>query len=303
MAEAFLDSAARSAMSHLELAVAEAGVAPFCFSFRKSSIEPLPKRYRTTIRTVRKLFVSAALWLALPLPGQGLQWRQTLVEKIRQSAPDLNDSAVLDRTLYAPLRPDDLGVEQCAQMVEAATRRVARIEEKIAEARPLVEQGIYARNEIPLLEEELAERRRTLDLAVSRADFIRQLADMAHLEASFEPPGDDPGPRPLVEHFDGRAPFTAVQVKKVTLAFLERFGKPLPVSASGDTPFHRALGFDHRGRVDVALSPDQPEGVWLREFLSSQQIPFYAFRGPASGRSSAAHIHIGPPSARLRVAD
>ena len=43
-----------------------------------------------------------------------------------------------------------------------------------------------------------------------------------------------------------------------------QFGKSLPVSAKGDTALHRSLGFDHRGRVDIALNPDQTEGSWLR---------------------------------------
>ena len=92
-------------------------------------------------------------------------------------------------------------------------------------------------------------------------------------------------------------------LKRVVLAYEQQFAKAIPISANGETSFHKSMGFDHRGRVDVALSPDQPEGMWLRQFLEKEQIPYYAFRGPVAGRASAAHIHIGPPSTRLRVAD
>ena len=43
-----------------------------------------------------------------------------------------------------------------------------------------------------------------------------------------------------------------VAFSRVEAAYEEHFGKPLPISAMGETAVHRALGFDHRGRVDVA---------------------------------------------------
>jgi hypothetical protein len=253
---------------------------------------------------VRKLFVCAAIACLPALFGQRLEWRQTVVEKIRESAADLGDADVLNRTLYSSLRPDELGLEQCAQMVDAAQRRVARVEEKLEAVRPLVEEGVFARNELKLLEEELAERRRTLELARSRAEFIRQLAEMAQMEAALaQLPDEEDSSRPLQERFDGRGFFSLAQLKRISDAFEAQFGRALPVSAHGDTAFHRRLGLDHRGRVDVALSPDSAEGMWLRQWLERELIPYYAFRGAVPGRASAAHIHIGPPSPRLRMAD
>jgi hypothetical protein len=85
----------------------------------------------------------------------------------------------------------------------------------------------------------------------------------------------------------------------VAAAYQEHFGKPLPVSAMGDTAVHRALGFDHRGRVDVALNPDSSEGEWLRLYLTVKRIPFFVFRQALPGKATGAHIHIGTASARL----
>ena len=252
---------------------------------------------------MRKLFVCAAVAFLPALLAQRLEWRQTVVEKIRESAAELADGDVLGRTLYSSLRPDELGLEQCEQMVEAAERRAARVEEKLAELRPLVEEGVFARNELKLLEDELAERRRTLELARSRAEFIRQLAEMAQMEASLGWAQEEPDPRPLQERFDGKGYFSPLQFRRISEAFALQFGRALPVSASGETNFHRRLGLDHRGRVDVALPPDSPEGQWLRQFLEREQIPYYAFRDAVRGRATGAHIHIGPPSPRLRVAD
>jgi len=83
------------------------------------------------------------------------------------------------------------------------------------------------------------------------------------------------------------------------LAFSSKFDRPLPISAEGETEVHRALGFDHRGRVDVAVVPSAPEGVWLRQYLQLRKIPYYAFSRAIPGKATAAHIHIGPGSTRL----
>ena len=88
---------------------------------------------------------------------------------------------------------------------------------------------------------------------------------------------------------------------RVELDFLTQFGKPLPVSAMGETAVHRSLGFDHRGRVDVALHPDQPEGRWLLWYLAGRHIPYFAFRQAVPGKATGAHIHIGPMSTRFKL--
>ena len=66
---------------------------------------------------------------------------------------------------------------------------------------------------------------------------------------------------------------------------------------------HRALGFDHTGRIDVALSPDSVEGKWLRTYLEARDIAYYAFRVAIAGRATGAHIHVGPGSTRLQSTD
>jgi hypothetical protein len=100
----------------------------------------------------------------------------------------------------------------------------------------------------------------------------------------------------------GNGVFTPEDFRKVSLAFVSKFSHPLPISAEGETATHRALGFDHRGRVDVAVSPDQPEGIWLMKYLQTNRIPFYAFRMAVHGMATGAHIHMGPGSTRLKVA-
>jgi len=152
--------------------------------------------------------------------------------------------------------------------------------------------------------EELERRRQTLGLARSRAQLLGELAEMARAEEALDQileSAPQEAPR-IAERYDGGGQFGAAHLKSIVLAFERQFDRPLPVSARGATATHRALGFDHRDRVDVALNPDSPEGWWLRRYLETLRVPYFAFRGVIRGRSTAPHIHIGPPSLRLRRA-
>ena len=228
---------------------------------------------------------------------------KSALEKAYAEIEDNRDEETLRRTLYAHVTADQIPTYQTSDMLAAAERRVARIKARVEQHRALVAEGLFARNTLDPLLQELEVREETLRLAQSRARFFDELAEMARREQELAQLEESSAPRPARERFDGMGTFTRDDLRSVVLAFEKEFAKPLPVSASGDTPFHRAMGFDHRGRVDVALNPDAPEGAWLRKFLEDQRIPFYAFREAVPGAASGAHIHIGPPSLRLRVAD
>lgn len=128
----------------------------------------------------------------------------------------------------------------------------------------------------------------------------------------LQPPPEPPAPAAQMASSDGVRSSTVKgvpyewgegvlgpkDIALVKLAYQKEFSKALPLSASGDTMTHRAMGFNHRNRVDVAVNPGQPEGVWLRRFLAAHRIPYFAFWRASPGRATAAHIHIGPPSTR-----
>lgn len=228
---------------------------------------------------------------------------RSALDEHEQLAADRADEAVLRHTLYGALSLEDLTEEQGRAMIAAAERRLARRQARLDAARKLVEEGALPRLALTPLLEELDRARRELDLARSRARLLEELAEMARAEAAEASLPDAPQqePRPLVERFEGRAPFHPGILRVLALDFELEFGRSLPISAHGPTALHRALGLDHRGRVDVALHPDSPEGVWLREYLRRRGVPYYAFRGAVRGRSTGAHIHIGPPSEPLRA--
>lgn len=221
---------------------------------------------------------------------------------------EARDQQILDQLLYGQvIQVEKLTETQASEMVDAATRYELRERARFDEANKLVVQGVTAKSTLAPLQEELDRAHKTVELAQSRATLVNELADMvrAEMEAlEHEPEEEAPkGPRPVMEQFGGSGTLGATDVKRLTLAFEKKFTKPLPVSARGETALHKSLGFDHRGRLDVALNPDQEEGVWLRHYLENMKIPYLAFRKWVPGKATAPHIHVGPPSARLRSAD
>ena len=232
------------------------------------------------------------------------------LEQAQQDLADAQDDAILERTLYGELPIQDLTDKLMDEMVAAAQRRVERQQARLEEAQRLVANGIAPQSSLTPFEEDLAIRRMNLNLAHSRAHLMGELASISKFEQSIKEIQNatqieyrdtfSPG----MEHYEGSGNFDeARDLKPLASAFERKFDRPLPISAEGATSLHRAMGFDHRGRVDVALVPTDTEGTWLRRYLRSRRIPYYAFTRSVRGKATAAHIHIGPGSTRLHNAD
>ncbi len=227
------------------------------------------------------------------------------LDQAQAELADAEDNAVLRRTLYGALRIEDFTKEQSTIMTAAAQRLVERQKERIERTRQLVEEGIIARASLTALADDLSFREKALDLAIFRAKLVEELAEQAESEGELDYDGPDVQirARGVIERYDGAGVFRDADFVRISVAFQKQFSKPLPVSARGETALHRSLGFDHRGRVDIALNPDQHEGIWLRNGLKKAKLPYYAFRAAVRGKATAPHIHLGPPSLRLRTAD
>jgi hypothetical protein len=227
------------------------------------------------------------------------------LDQAQAELADAEDNSILRRTLYGTLRIEDFTKEQSDIMTAAAQRLVARQQERIERTRQLVEDGIMARASLTALVDDLNFREKALDLANFRAKLVDELAQQAENEGDLDDAGAgiQARTRGVIERYDGAGMFREIDFARISVAFQKQFLKPLPVSAKGETALHRSLGFDHRGRVDIALNPDQREGVWLRNFLKNAKLPYYAFRAAVRGKATAPHIHLGPPSLRLRTAD
>jgi hypothetical protein len=226
------------------------------------------------------------------------------LEQAETTLADVEDEAILSRTLYGSPRIEDLSLEDSKLMVEAAQRRIVRQQALVDDRKKLVQEGILAPAEIETEMTELGMRQRTLDLAQGRARLLVQLAEMAKAEQALEHArqGETANPKDIMVRFDGNGVFSPDDLKTVSAEYEKQFHQPLPISALGQTLMHQSLGFDHRNRVDVRLSPDQKEGLWLRAFLERLHIPYLAFREAMPGAATGAHIHIGPASTRLKTA-
>lgn len=232
------------------------------------------------------------------------------VQEAEQNLADAQDDAVLARTLYSDLQAKDLTDQVVDEMVAAAQRQVERQQARLDLAKRLVDEGLSAISSLTPLQTELSLRQTGLDLAKSHARMLRDLAELAKLEQSIAQSQEAARAESSdvltqdMEHFEGSGIFRESRdLKLIESAFAREFDRPLPISADGETSLHRALGFDHRGRVDVAVDPNAPEGIWLRGYLKSRLIPYYAFTHAMAGKATAAHIHIGPGSTRLTSAD
>jgi hypothetical protein len=226
------------------------------------------------------------------------------IEQAQANLEDAKDEVILAHDLYGDLPEKGATEAASSEMIAAAQRRVDRQQARLDEARKLVDAGIAARSYLSSFEAELSARQTSLDLAHLRAHLM---ADRAAMNQQQPPPVFVPAPpddSDLVfqgmEHYEGDGAFNeARDLPPLEIAFASKFDRSLPISAEGETEVHRALGFDHRGRVDVAVVPSAPEGVWLREYLQLRKIPYYAFSHAIAGKATAAHIHIGPGSTRL----
>jgi hypothetical protein len=185
--------------------------------------------------------------------------------------------------------------------IEEAT--LARVTADADRLRALETQGLVARRDVDVAEhaavaahDRLHVARRQLEEAEGVLVEARALSRLAAL-----PPPASPGEEratPEVGEYRGTGPWSLGQIASLERFFADRFGRPLPVSALGQTATHDRLGFDHRDAVDVALHPDSREGRALLDHLRSRGFPFLAFRGPRPGASTGAHVHVGSPSPR-----
>ena len=265
----------------------------------------------------------------LELASQELQRVQKLVEvgaesrvhleQTEQDLADAQDEVVLERGSYGEVNPNELSDQAITDMVAAAQRRLDRQQARVDQAKKLVATGLTALSYLTPFEEELTLRQANLDLAQARAQRMHEMIARAKVPEPHVPEpivAQDTAVRKTfptkypnflsksMEHYEGDGAFNeSTDLKPLEVAFAKKFDRPLPISAEGETNLHRSLGFDHRGRVDVAINPNASEGMWLRHYLQMLKIPYYAFTRAIRGKATAAHIHIGPGSTRLQNAD
>jgi hypothetical protein len=233
-------------------------------------------------------------WLALPLLVLAL-----LAPGPRAAGEDAAVAlARARRDLVERTRDYRSSLERLLDLQEGAARRAG---DAAARRRALHREGLVSRAELAA---SLGEEERARELADETRQRLGEtdalLAEtLAAIELARAPATARVVVTPeAVGSFAG-GPLTAVSIDQLEGFFAARFGRPLPVSARGQTLVHDRLGLDHQHALDVALHPDTEEGRALVDYLRSHHIPFLAFRGAVPGASTGAHVHVGRASLRL----
>ncbi len=229
---------------------------------------------------------------------------KTRLEEAEARLADAQDEAILARTLYGQTRIQDMTASDAEAMMAAAQRRVDRQTQIVKDRKNLLDTGILASAEFTAFQDELDSRKRVLELAQNRMRLLEELRQMAEVESRLERAAQSgqSGLKGVMIRYDGNGLFNLDDLTTISAEFQKHFHRALPVSALGQTLVHQSMGLDHRNRVDVALNPDQPEGVWLRQLLEKLRVPYLAFRSAVAGEATAPHIHIGTGSTRLKLA-
>jgi hypothetical protein len=223
--------------------------------------------------------------------------------RIRLDAAERDLEDTKDKVILESATPPILGGEAGPSdevIVGAAQRRVDRQKAWMEKIRVLIESGLAPPSD--LIPTGLELHTRESDLASAQARIFAKTEAIASAAGSSHKNETIPLDFEIgkMEHFEGLGTFDETrELQAIKRAFEAEFDHPLPISADGETEVHRALGFDHRGRIDVAVDPRSPEGIWLRRYLRSRKIPYYAFTSAVVGKATGAHIHIGPGSNRL----
>ena len=178
---------------------------------------------------------------------------------------------------------------------------VERAGTRLERGRELLAKGFVAPREVEELARALDEARARVERTrteMGQADaLVREAEVQEHLASVPGRGGLILGPTFTV--YRGAAAWSLREAGEVERFFSVRFGRPLPVSAFGQTPLHARLGFDHRNALDVAVHPDTDEGRALTVWLQGRGVPFIAFRSGVPGAATGAHVHVGEPSPRL----
>lgn len=144
-------------------------------------------------------------------------------------------------------------VASLERMRAAYKKEADSFAEMVEVRRDLFERGIISRRDVEIAEELLAEANRKVQEAdrwIKDANDIRQsvLGEAAlhsELAKTTLPPGGYMATGVFIR-LNGTAAFSLSDLPRVERFFSSRFGRPLPVSAFGQTTVHDRIGFDHR---------------------------------------------------------
>jgi hypothetical protein len=185
-------------------------------------------------------------------------------------------------------------------------RDVTKAEEKLAQSKKLLDEGLISKKQFSDNELALAAAKdKVNETQRQMANADTQIAS-ALLEAQAEAQlAKTPLRRGALVRttsyirYSGSGGWNLSDAWKVQRFFMDSFHKQLPIGVFGQGAIHDRWRLDHRNAMDVSVHPDGPEGQALMNYLRSNGIPFLAFRSAIPGTATGPHIHIGRPSHRF----
>lgn len=246
------------------------------------------------------LIISAFILMSLPVEAQqkkkAQQARTPQSEAASQLAKSREEYIKVTREYKASLQ-SLLGIYET---------NVRKAQDQVTKLRELYAQGLISKNALDESEAKVAEAQaKVVEVRQQMANADTQIADTL-VEAQTEAQMARARPAPsgsLVRttayiRYNAPGAWLLSEAWKVQRFFLQKFGRPLPISAFGQSAIHDQWRLDHHNAMDVPMSPDGVEGQALMEFLRANHIPFSAFRMAIPGTATGPHIHIGQPSHR-----
>lgn len=198
-----------------------------------------------------------------------------------------------------------------ARLADSYRADLERAQAQLARTTDLFDRGLVAKRDRDARESEVAELNAKLEaLGTESIAADEQMADMlteadAIAEWARTPPpvvANNPG-RVIVGssfiRYTGLGSWNLAGATAIKAFFLQRFGRPLPISAFGQSHLHDMWRWDHRNAMDVGINPTSVEGQALIVYLQAHGVPFGAFRQAIPGVATGPHIHVGMPSHRL----
>lgn len=257
------------------------------------------------VATIALLFgVSLLAQIAEPSPAPGdreIERLRALVEagvippaqlvKAQQDAARARLEALVRRLLQQP----DLLPDQTTDLLRAAAELQKTELDALKRQQELISVGAAAPNSLLAFRDRLTFADKQMELATTRARLVEEQARIVSAEDHLDELIDEE----LAIWSEGDPGQWDADILEIDAMYFEEFAKPLPISAAGSTGLHVSMGFDHTGRYDVAVHPDEIEGLFLMSLLEEWDIPYIAFRSAVPGQATGPHIHIGPPSLRI----
>jgi hypothetical protein len=223
----------------------------------------------------------------------------------QKSAPKKAPVGQLSQTRSDLIEATETYKTSAREVLQFQEQDVATATKKLEDLRQLVAEGLVARNELTVSEQQLAAAKARLEATKKQIadsdNLIAQVkeAELAEKKAAMQAALARKLVQPTSLRYNGMAGWALSNISSVQTFFSSTFGRALPISTLGQSATHNAMGWDHRNSADVGLHPDSAEGAALITFLRSKGIPFLAFRSAIPGVSTGPHIHIGYPSHRM----